>query len=89
MLSEEEKKAIIKLNHYINITAYWKQEEYTNSEIDNYIKTILNLIEKQQKEIEQEKEKNKEVKNYMYDLLNTDIPNVGTDDINNLLSILE
>lgn len=35
-----------------NITAYWKQEEYTNSQIDSYIQTILNLIEKQQKELE-------------------------------------
>lgn len=50
-MSEEEKKAIIELNHYINITAYWKQEEYTNNEIDNYIKILLSLINKQQKEI--------------------------------------
>lgn len=50
-MSDEEKKAMIELNHFSNMTAYWKQEEYTNSEIDNYIKLILNLIEKQQKEI--------------------------------------
>lgn len=41
------------LNHFSNMTAYWKQEEYTNSEIDNYIKILLDLIEKQSKEIEE------------------------------------
>lgn len=51
-MTDEEKKAIVELNHFSNMTAYWKQEEYTNSEIDNYIKKALNLIEKQQKEIE-------------------------------------
>ena len=59
MLSDEEKKAIVELNHFSNMTAYWKQEEYTNSEIDNYIKLVLNLIEKQSKEIEELKEKTK------------------------------
>lgn len=59
-MSAEENKAILELNHYINMTAYWKQQEYTNSEIDNYIKIVLNLIEKYQKELEKEKEKNKE-----------------------------
>lgn len=48
----EEKEAIKELKHYINITEYWKQEEYTNSEIDNYIKIVINLIDKQQKEID-------------------------------------
>lgn len=52
-IEDEEKKAIIELNHFSNMTAYWKQEEYTNSEIDNYIKIVLNLIENQQKEIEE------------------------------------
>ena len=56
MLSDEEKKAIVELNHFSNMTAYWKQEEYTNSEIDNYIKIVLNLIEKQSKKIEELKE---------------------------------
>lgn len=55
-MNEEEKKAIIELNHYINITAYWKQEEYTNNEIDNYIKILLSLIKKQQKEFEELRE---------------------------------
>ena len=50
-MSDEEKKAIVELNHFSNMTAYWKQEEYTNSEVDNYIKLILNLIEKQQEKI--------------------------------------
>ena len=53
MLSDEERQAIVELNHFSNMTAYWKQEEYTNSEIDNYIKFVLNLIEKQSKEIEE------------------------------------
>lgn len=57
-MTDKEKKAIIELNHFSNMTAYWKQEEYTNSEIDNYIKIVLNLIEKQQKEIEELKEMN-------------------------------
>lgn len=57
-MTDEEKKAIVELNHFSNMTAYWKQEEYTNSEIDNYIKIVLNLIEKQQKEIEELKEMN-------------------------------
>lgn len=49
----KEKKAIKELNHYINITPYWKQEEYTNNDIDNYIKIVLDLVEKQQKDIEE------------------------------------
>lgn len=57
-MTDEEKKTIVELNHFSNMTAYWKQEEYTNSEIDNYIRIILNLIEKQQKEIEELKEMN-------------------------------
>ena len=57
-MTDEEKKAIVELNHFSNMTTYWKQEEYTNSEIDNYIKIVLNLIEKQQKEIEELKEMN-------------------------------
>ena len=52
-VSEQEKEAIVQLKHYSNITAYWKQEEYTNSEVDSYIKTTLNYIEKLQKENEE------------------------------------
>lgn len=52
-MSDEEEKAIVELKHFINMSAYWKLQEYTNSQIDSYIKTILNLIEKQQKEINQ------------------------------------
>lgn len=47
-MSEEEKKAIVELKHFSNLSAYWKEEEYTNSETDNYVKSVLNLIEKQQ-----------------------------------------
>ena len=46
----DEKEAIRELKHYINITPSWKFKEYTFNEIDNYIKTALNHIEKLQKE---------------------------------------
>ena len=49
-MNEEKKEAIAKLKHYTNITAYWKQKEFTNSEIDNYIKITLNYIAELQKE---------------------------------------
>ena len=68
-MTDEEKKAIVELNHFSNMTAYWKQEEYTNSEIDNYIKIVLNLIEKKSKEIEELKEKNEN----LLDALNNSI----------------
>lgn len=58
-MSEEEIKAIKELKHYANITINWKQKEFTDSEINNYIKTTLNLIDKLQKEIES---KNKQIK---------------------------
>ena len=51
-MSEEEKEAIRKLKHYINITPYWKQEEYTSSEVDHYIKIALNHTDKLQKIID-------------------------------------
>ena len=49
-MSKEEKEAILELKHFTNETPYWKQEEYSSSEVDSYIKIVLNLIEKQQKE---------------------------------------
>ena len=54
-MSEEEKKAIVQLQHFGNMTEYWKQKEYTSNEIDNYIKVVLNLIDRQQKEIEEKR----------------------------------
>lgn len=51
MLSEEEKKAIEELKHYCNLTQYWKNVEYAKSEFDDYINTVLQVIETQQKEI--------------------------------------
>lgn len=60
MMNEEEKEAILELKHFSNITAYWKQEEYTNSQTNSYIKIVLNLIKKQQKEIEELEAKNKQ-----------------------------
>ena len=57
MLSDEEKKAIKEVNHFKEITRYWQEEEYEEKEIAGYIETILNLIEKQSKEIEELKNK--------------------------------
>ena len=47
MLSEEEKKSIEKLNELLN---YCKKEKLANYE--NIIRTVLNLITKQQNQIE-------------------------------------
>lgn len=56
-MNEKEKEAILELKHFINMTLYWQQEEYTSSEIYLYIKDVLNLIEKQENKIaNQEKE---------------------------------
>ena len=66
-MSDEEKKAILELNHYCNLTQYWKNVEYTKPEFDNYITTILNLIEKQSKEIEELKEEIEEFKEQIAD----------------------
>lgn len=52
-MTDEEKKAVRELKHYCNLTQYWKNVEYTKYEFDDYIKTVLNLIEKQSKEIEE------------------------------------
>ena len=51
-MSEEEKKAIEEIQKY---NMYEEEAKY--------LKIILNLIENQQKEIEEEKEKNKELEN--------------------------
>lgn len=53
MLSDEEKKAIKEVKHFNELTRYWQEEEYEEKEIAEYITTILNLIEKQSKEIEE------------------------------------
>ena len=62
MLSDEEKKAIKELKHFKELTRYWQEEEYEEKEIAGYIETILNLIKKQSKEIEELKEKNRQGK---------------------------
>lgn len=59
-MTDEEKKAIKEAKHFANLSRYWRTEEYEEEEITEYIKIILNLIEKQQKEIEELKEINKE-----------------------------
>ena len=51
-MNEEEKKAIKEVKHFKELTRYWQEEEYEEKEIAGYIETILNLIEKQQKELE-------------------------------------
>ncbi len=66
-MNEEEKKAIEKLSEQKNETTWndtirqIKREEITDVVVtrQKYITTILNLIDKQQKEIEELKEKNK------------------------------
>lgn len=71
-MSEEVKEAIIKLKHYANITTHWKQEEFTDSEIDNYIKLALNYIDKLQTKYEKQKRINLE-QNQFIDTLKTNI----------------
>lgn len=51
-MNKEEQEAIKELKHYINITPYWKKEEFTSSEVDIYIKIVLNYIDKQEKIID-------------------------------------
>ena len=55
-MTDEEKKAIKEVNHFKELTRYWQEEEYEEKEIAGYIETILNLIEKQSKEIEELKQ---------------------------------
>ena len=63
MLSDEEKKAIKEVKHFNQLTRYWQEEEYEEKEIAGYIGIILNLIEKQSKEIEKLKDNRKDNKN--------------------------
>lgn len=51
-MNEEQKQAIKELKHFINMTAFWKEKEYTSYAIDNHIGIVLHLIDEQQKEIE-------------------------------------
>jgi predicted transcriptional regulator len=68
-MSEDERKAIEKLSAKKNESTWndtirqIKREEIKDVVVtrQKYITTVLNLIEKQQKELEQEKEKNKEL----------------------------
>ncbi len=56
-MSDEEKKAIKEVKHFKELTRYWQEEEYEEKEIAGYIATVLNLIEKQSKEIEEAEQK--------------------------------
>ena len=58
-MSDEEKKAIKEVKHFNELTRYWQEEEYEEKEIAGYISTVLNLIKKQSKEIEELKAINK------------------------------
>lgn len=64
-MSDEERKAIKEVNHFKELTRYWQEEEYEEKEIAGYIEIILNLIEKQSKEIEELKEKNEYLPNWV------------------------
>lgn len=57
-MNEEEKKAIKEVEHFKELTRYWQEEEYEEKEIAGYITIILNLIEKQAKEIEKLEQNN-------------------------------
>lgn len=59
-MSEEEKKALKEVKHFNRLTRYWQQEEYEEKEIEKYISILLNLIEKQQKQIQNLKQINEE-----------------------------
>lgn len=63
MLSKEEKKSIEKLNELLN---YCKKEKLANYE--NIIRTVLNLIEKLQKENQELKQENKRIKYFSNNL---------------------
>lgn len=70
-MSEEEKKienAIDRLNYINRNFTYLNQ--YSTHDLD-CIETILNLIEKQQKEIEELKSENYELNNRINDLLDS------------------
>ena len=67
-MNEEEKKAIVELKHYANITTHWKQEEFTDSEIDNYIKLTLNYISKLRKELDKKDKVINEISEKLYKL---------------------
>ena len=82
MLSDEEKKAINEVKHFKELTRYWQEEEYEEKEIAGYIGIVLNLIEKQSKEVEKLKEKNKDLdeKNFKHTIkiasLQTDVQEI-------------
>lgn len=66
-MSEDEKKAIeivqgLKI-YYDNNCLLDEEEIEENETVNNAIDTLINLIEKQQNELEQEKEKNKKLEN--------------------------
>ncbi len=61
MLSDEEKKAVDKIKTLIQYLNVWKENFTIVPKDVKYLVTILNLIEKQSKEIEELKEQCKEV----------------------------
>lgn len=70
-MSEDEKRAVeivqgLKI-YYDNDCLLDEEEIEENETVNNAIDTLINLIEKQQKKLEQEKEKNKELINGQID----------------------
>lgn len=63
MQNKEEKKAIEQLKSWREYIVNHRDSVNKANDIEFYLRTALNLIEKQQKELEQEKEKNKELEN--------------------------
>ena len=60
MLSDEEKKAVVYLKSYCINDVLYDNKHYEQ------IETVLNLIEKQQKEIEELKKENLEIRDWKY-----------------------
>ena len=65
MLSDEEKKSVDKIKTLIQYLNVWKENFTIVPEDVKYLVTILNLIEKQSKEIEELKEKNEYLPNWV------------------------
>lgn len=71
MLSDEERKAVDKIKTLIQYLNVWKENFTIVPEDVKYLVTILNLIEKQQKEIEELKDMNERQK-YRIELVSED-----------------
>lgn len=70
-MSDEEKKAIDKLKTLIQYLSVWKENFTIVPDDVKYLIPILNLIEKQQKEIEELKEKNRHITKETVEFVNS------------------